>query len=801
MRSQKILVLGLVSILLFSTLGTTLGSSRSITSDIEDDEIDPSNVLFAGGNGTEDDPYEINNVTHLQNMNENLSAHYELVNDINASVTKSWNDEKGFMPIGNESARFSGSLDGQSYEVKDIYLNHPDEDNIGFFSFVGREGYVKDIKFTNGIINGSVGSRGSLGGLAGSNFGDIVNSDFDGKIDASGAEAGQSVAGGLVGFNEGNITDSSSNGTAIGFNCGTGGLVGWNTGNISRSFSKSEVISWGNFGGYSAGGLVCFNQGRINLSYATGSVGFDGIFALSECVGGLIGSNWIGGEISRVYASGDVRGTKEVGGLVGRNHGEISIGYSSGDVNTTSDEAGGLIGVNAAEGNISKVFSSGDVFAKSEYGSNNRIGGLVGFSVGRVYDSYSLSDIEIKSDEASKHIGGLIGEVGSSKNDIPGYVNQTYSVGTISGAEEKGGLIGNLSFGRVNYSYWDKGRSGVLESDGGTGLTTMEMIGNRAQDNMTGFDFNKTWETVENGVEYDGYPILRILERENQTEHQEKEINAMVKSLQIVEKDSKSAMLKGGYIPWSYSNEIEVYFQYKIAGEENWTETDSLVLEKMRKFQKEITGLKSGTEYEFRSVGETEGLRLEGKILTFTTEKVYELEMFSTEGGEIIEPEKKITDFENGSYVNIKASADENYHFVRWKGDNETIRDKRAESTSIQVLDDYSITAVFALKDRELKINIQGKGEIEPGVGIHVYKHGSNVTLSGHPAEGWYFDGWSGDVESGEEKINITLDSDKNITANFEEKGTGMNIIIGTIGGAIILLSIIGYIKKRRNKE
>lgn len=44
-------------------------------------------AAFSGaGSGTADDPYEISTCTELQEMENNLSAHYELVNDIDCSA-------------------------------------------------------------------------------------------------------------------------------------------------------------------------------------------------------------------------------------------------------------------------------------------------------------------------------------------------------------------------------------------------------------------------------------------------------------------------------------------------------------------------------------------------------------------------------------------------------------------------------------------------------------------------------------------------------------------------------------------
>ncbi|MBS3789507.1 MAG: hypothetical protein KGY66_01155, partial [Candidatus Thermoplasmatota archaeon] len=44
------------------------------------------------------------------------------------------------------------------------------------------------------------------------------------------------------------------------------------------------------------------------------------------------------------------------------------------------------------------------------------------------------------------------------------------------------------------------------------------------------------------------------------------------------------------------------------------------------------------------------------------------------------------------------------------------------------------------------------------------------VNLTALPAGGWRFTMWTGDYGSTEEEITITMDSDMEITANFEEE-------------------------------
>jgi hypothetical protein len=96
---------------------------------------------FSGnGSGTEADPYQITTVEQLQEMNDDLDAHYILMNDIDASETREWNvgdhdddpetpdSATGFLPIGQYTYEqplksFTGSLDGQEYSINKLYLN------------------------------------------------------------------------------------------------------------------------------------------------------------------------------------------------------------------------------------------------------------------------------------------------------------------------------------------------------------------------------------------------------------------------------------------------------------------------------------------------------------------------------------------------------------------------------------------------------------------------------------------------------------------------------------------------------
>ncbi|MBS3790023.1 MAG: type IV pilin, partial [Candidatus Thermoplasmatota archaeon] len=109
-------------------------------------------------------------------------------------------------------------------------------------------------------------------------------------------------------------------------------------------------------------------------------------------------------------------------------------------------------------------------------------------------------------------------------------------------------------------------------------------------------------------------------------------------------------------------------------------------------------------------------------------------------------------------------------------GDNGTFEDetlinpaRREDEITITMDKDRDIIAHFK-PERVLTIDVDGEGSTDPEVGTHVYEDEEDVTVEATPDEGWYFDGWTGDVTGEKTTIDVTMDEDKEITANFKEK-------------------------------
>jgi hypothetical protein len=80
----------------------------------------------------------VNNIYDLQEISWFPSGNYALSQNIDASITKEQNGGKGFMPIGGkrqDGIPFTGNFDGNNYIIKNLYINRPDENDVGIFAF------------------------------------------------------------------------------------------------------------------------------------------------------------------------------------------------------------------------------------------------------------------------------------------------------------------------------------------------------------------------------------------------------------------------------------------------------------------------------------------------------------------------------------------------------------------------------------------------------------------------------------------------------------------------------------------
>jgi hypothetical protein len=198
--------------------------------------------VFAGGDGSSGNPYQIVNCFQLQEMNNFLNASYILMNDIDCSETVSWNDGAGFVPFSD----FGGTFDGQSHTITGLIINRPSNNAVGLFGSTRSGAIIKNV----GLVNIKITGSSDEGGLVGWNNGPIINSYSTGDVSGTGPDN----VGGLIGCNYGGtITNSYATGDVSG-SWEVGGLVGniYIIGTITNSYATGKVTG----SSYIVGGLV-----------------------------------------------------------------------------------------------------------------------------------------------------------------------------------------------------------------------------------------------------------------------------------------------------------------------------------------------------------------------------------------------------------------------------------------------------------------------------------------------------------------------------------------------------------------
>jgi hypothetical protein len=239
-------------------------------------------VGFYGVGGDDTSPsqnLEIRTWYDLYAVTNNLAGHHTLMNNLDSTTpgyeelaSPTANQGKGWQPIGFFGVvhvpgcssggvgpwwyGLTGTFDGQGYQIRDLFINRPDDSPVGLFGSINKGGIIKNV----GVVNVTVIGGEAVGSLVGLNKRGTVSNSY-----STGNVTGATWVGGLVGYNdEGTVSNSYSTGNvAQGYY--VGGLVGGNyeKGAVSNCYSTGSVT-----GNYTVGGLVGFNDdGTVSNSF------------------------------------------------------------------------------------------------------------------------------------------------------------------------------------------------------------------------------------------------------------------------------------------------------------------------------------------------------------------------------------------------------------------------------------------------------------------------------------------------------------------------------------------------------
>jgi len=145
----------------------------------------------------------------------------------------------------------------------------------------------------------------------------------------------------------------------------------------------------------------------------------------------------------------------------------------------------------------------------------------------------------------------------------------------------------------------------------------------------------------------------------------------------------------------------------------------------------------------------------------------------STTGGE----------YEAGQTVSVTATPQGEYVFTSWSDGNTNA------TRTITVSSNSSLTANFEKRKYPLTVNFEGEGEVIEEIvnsGRSTdYDSGTTVKLTAQAAAEWVFVGWTGDIESTEESVQIVIGEPKEVTATFEKKKYPLSVNIEGEGEVI----------------
>ena len=238
---------------------------------------------FAGGTGTENDPWRIENAEQLAYLAQQVNngtdyerQHFLLVSDLDLNG-KEWT------PIGTGGKSFWGGFDGGGHTITGMTITG-DRDYVGLFgrchNFTAASSYIKSVTVKGANISG---------------------------YNSVGAIAGQGA----------NISDCYSIENTIRANRRVGGVCGNLTGNISGCYNSSSVR-----GNSTAGGIMgnasyerSVGNGVVQYCYNIGDVT---VRQQDGYVGGITGVASNKYDISNCLNCGKITGKgKNVGGIAG----------------------------------------------------------------------------------------------------------------------------------------------------------------------------------------------------------------------------------------------------------------------------------------------------------------------------------------------------------------------------------------------------------------------------------------------------------------------------------------------------
>ncbi len=255
---------------------------------------------------------------------------------------------------------FAGTFDGCGHRIAGLQLTT--EGSVqGLFRYLTKTAVVQNLTLEVNVA--PMGSRSTVGGIAGSNSGTVMNCTVMGLVSGGSGVGGIAGVNTVTGIIENCMVDAAVSGLHfVGGICGSNmgvvrscynhGVVNTtpeqNTVEISDITIESLTNSDSAAASTDIGGIVGRSSGVVRSCENTGTIGYR---QMGYNVGGIAGTQ--SGYLTDCVNRGDVSGRKEVGGIVGQMEPLSIIKYSRDALQILKGQLNTLSGLtNRASGNV-----------------------------------------------------------------------------------------------------------------------------------------------------------------------------------------------------------------------------------------------------------------------------------------------------------------------------------------------------------------------------------------------------------------------------------------------------------------
>ncbi len=119
--------------------------------------------------------------------------------------------------------------------------------------------------------------------------------------------------------------------------------------------------------------------------------------------------------------------------------------------------------------------------------------------------------------------------------------------------------------------------------------------------------------------------------------------------------------------------------------------------------------------------------------------------------------------YPHGTAVTLTATPATGWHFAGWTGDTTAA----ANPLALTMTASRTLTATFAINTYTLGLGSDGNGVVQRQPDQTLYPHGTVVTVTAVPNDGYHFEEWNGDLSGTDNPATLVMDTNKTVFAMF----------------------------------